>query len=147
MNAWEQNVPREPHAVFYVCSVAFDPLRGLTMHLIAILLASALFALDGDTIVVQGEHVRILNIDAPEIGHPKCDAELRLGLVAKRRMQALIEAGPVTLERGDKGRMKDRYGRSLARVMVNGQDVGETLISEGLARRWDGARHPWCGDP
>lgn len=114
------------------------------MNLIAILLASALFAIDGDTIVVQGEHIRILNIDAPEIGHPKCDAELRLGLVAKRRMQALIEGGVVTLERGDNGRMTDRYGRSLARVLVDGKDAGEMLISEGLARRWDGARHPWC---
>lgn len=107
-------------------------------------IASDIYAIDGDTIVVSGEHIRILNIDAPEIGHPKCDAELRLGMVAKRRMQEVIEGGQVSLERGDKGRLKDRYGRSLARVFVDGQDAGEVLVKEGLAREWDGKRHPWC---
>lgn len=51
----------------------------------------------------------------------------------------------MTIVRGDNGRMKDRYGRTLGRVLVDGVDVGELLISEGLARRWDGRRHPWCG--
>jgi endonuclease YncB( thermonuclease family) len=41
--------------------------------------ATQLFVIDGDTIVVGREHIRIANIDAPEIGHPHCDAELRLG--------------------------------------------------------------------
>jgi len=29
-------------------------------------------------------------------------------------------------------------------VSAGGVDIGETLIAEGLARRWDGRRHPWC---
>lgn len=136
---WASIVP--PHLKKVWQSV---PLMTLCLAISGPVFAGDIYAIDGDTIVMSGEHVRILNIDAPEIGHPKCDAELRLGLVAKRRMQALIEGGAVTLQRGDNGRMKDRYGRTLARVIVNGQDAGERLISEGLARRWDGARHPWC---
>jgi micrococcal nuclease len=39
---------------------------------------------------------------------------------------------------------RDRYGRTLALVSVDSQDLGEALIAAGLARRWDGRRHPWC---
>lgn len=107
-------------------------------------LAAQEYAIDGDTIVIDGEHIRIANIDAPEIHHAKCDAEQRLGQVAKRRMEALLADGPPEITRGDNGRMKDKYGRSLGRVAVNGKDLGEIMIAEGLARRWDGRRHPWC---
>ncbi|WP_189367456.1 hypothetical protein [Mesorhizobium sp. M7A.F.Ca.ET.027.02.1.1] len=36
--------------------------------------------IDGDTIVIDERHIRIANIDVPEIGDYKCDAEMRLGL-------------------------------------------------------------------
>lgn len=35
-------------------------------------------------------------------------------------------------------------GRTLAVVWVGGQDVGEVLVAEGLARAWGGRREPWC---
>jgi endonuclease YncB( thermonuclease family) len=102
--------------------------------------------LDGDTIVLDGTHIRIANIDAPEIGHHKCDAELRLGLVAKRRMVELLNSGPVTIHPGDPkdGRLKDRYGRTLATIEVDGRDIGKIMIAEWLARPWLGKRQPWC---
>ena len=103
-------------------------------------------AIDGDTIVIDGETIRVANIDTPEIRHAQCDAELRLGQVAKRRVAELIGAGTITIIRGDNGRMTDKYGRSLGRVLVDGRDVGEMLVAEGLARRWDGRRHPWCAN-
>ncbi|PAP96113.1 thermonuclease family protein [Mesorhizobium wenxiniae] len=40
--------------------------------------------------------------------------------------------------------MKDRYGRTLATIEVDGRDVGDILIGEGLARPWTGKRRPWC---
>ncbi len=117
----------------------------LTLALILPLSAQAASrAIDGDTIVVDGEHIRILNIDTPEIKHARCDAERRLGKVAKVRVEGLLASGRLTIARGDGDRMTDKYGRTLGRVAVDGVDVGETLIAEGLARRWDGARHPWC---
>ncbi|TPK15226.1 thermonuclease family protein [Mesorhizobium sp. B2-5-9] len=102
--------------------------------------------LDGDTVVLDGTHIRIANIDAPEIHHFHCDAELRLGLVAKRRMAELLDSGPVAIHPGDPrdGRLKDRYGRTLATIDVDGRDVGEIMVAEGLARPWIGKRQPWC---
>ncbi|OEI84419.1 thermonuclease family protein [Brucella sp. BO3] len=102
--------------------------------------------IDGDTFTIRSERIRIANIDAPEIGHPKCDAERRLGLVARKLLAALLGGGEVEIKRGDPktGRMKDRYRRTLATVYIDGKDVGETLISEELARPWRGKREPWC---
>lgn len=112
--------------------------------ILAAALILSVFAIDGDTIVVDGRHVRIANIDAPEIHDYHCDAELRLGMLAKRRMAELLAGGAVVLHEGDHGRMVDRYGRMLATVEAGGKDVGETLVAEGLARRWTGKRRPWC---
>ncbi len=106
--------------------------------------ATDLKVLDGDTIVIGKEHIRIANIDAPEIHHFKCDAERRLGLVAKARLSELLMGHPVVIKRGDGNRMKDRYGRTLAVIAVDGADVGEKLIAEELARPWKGKREPWC---
>jgi endonuclease YncB( thermonuclease family) len=54
----------------------------------------------------------------------------------------LLNAGAFSLERGD--RETDRYGRALRVVTRDGQSIGGQLVAEGLARPWDGARHPWC---
>ena len=42
-------------------------------------------------------------------------------------------------------RDEDVYGRKLREVAVDGRDVGDTLISEGLARACGGGRRSWCG--
>lgn len=119
----------------------------MSAWLLLVALASAPVALDGDTIVIDdGRHVRIANIDAPEIHDAKCDAEKRLGMVARRRMSELLTSGRVVIHPGDPvdGRIKDRYGRTLATITIDGNDVGEIMIAEGLARRWTGRRRPWC---
>lgn len=97
---------------------------------------------DGDTIWFRGEKIRILNIDAPETHQPKCPSERALGDRATDRLFQLINGKRITLVRD--GRDKDRNGRLLRRVEVNGRDVGERLVKEGLARRWEGKRRPWC---
>jgi len=97
---------------------------------------------DGDTFWIHGAKVRIADIDAPETHPPRCPEEARLGAAATERLQALLNAGPVTLERH--GRDTDRYGRQLRVVTRNGASIGEMLVAEGLARRWTGRREPWC---
>jgi endonuclease YncB( thermonuclease family) len=97
---------------------------------------------DGDTIWLRGVKIRIADIDAPETHDPRCSSEKQLGDRATLRLRQLLNGGIVTLETVDRDR--DRYGRELRIVDVNGRSVGDALVAEGLARKWDGARHPWC---
>jgi endonuclease YncB( thermonuclease family) len=99
---------------------------------------------DGDTIYYGGLKIRLEDIDAPETYQYKCEAELALGERAKNRLLELMNSGPFELV-NRRGPDEDRYGRKLRTVERNGRSLGEILIAEGLARRWDGARHSWCG--
>lgn len=99
---------------------------------------------DGDTIRFEGVKIRISDIDTPEVFSPKCRYEADLGRKATQRMQVLLNEGPVTLMRNG-SRDVDRYGRKLLVVMRSEQSLGDILVTEGLARRWDGARRSWCG--
>jgi micrococcal nuclease len=99
---------------------------------------------DGDTIHYAGLKVRLEDIDAPETYQYKCASELALGQRVTNRLLELINSGPFELiNRG--GRDEDRYGRKLRTIERGGRSLGEILVAEGLARRWDGARRSWCG--
>lgn len=96
---------------------------------------------DGDTIrTCRGERIRIENIDAPELpGSPKCTDRRRQGwcdyaLAQKSRdaLASFLASGPVSISRSG----TDKYGRTLARLAVNGQDAGSYLVALGLARPW-----------
>jgi micrococcal nuclease len=116
-------------------------------------LAAAVFALcasgprdtcvvDGDTFWLQGEKIRIADINAPETHQAGCPAERRLGDQAARRLTNLLNAGPFELI--VRGRPVDRYGRALRIVMRNGRSLGAQLVQEGLAETWRGKRSDWC---
>jgi endonuclease YncB( thermonuclease family) len=102
--------------------------------------------IDGDTVHLEKERYRLLGIDAAEIHHAQCDAERRLGKLTKHRLEALIQSGPVEL-RPDKPGERDKYGRLLVHLLVNGEDAACILIREGYARPWRGRREDWCGEP
>ena len=97
---------------------------------------------DGDTFWIQGEKVRIAGIDAPETHPPRCDTEARLGDAATVKLHELLNSGAVTMTSIDRDR--DRYGRLLRNVAVDGQDVGEAMIAAGVAREYGTGRRPWC---
>jgi micrococcal nuclease len=98
---------------------------------------------DGDTFRYRGTTFRIADIDTPEVFSYRCAHEKELGEEATRRLHALLNAGPFVLE-DFASRDEDQYGRKLRRVTRNGQSLGMMLVAEGLAREWDGTRHPWC---
>lgn len=99
---------------------------------------------DGDTIYLNGDKIRIAGIDAPETHDYGCASELEQGERAADRLQALLNSGgQVTLTSID--RDEDSYGRKLRNVAIGGADVGETLIGEGLVRAYGGGRRSWCG--
>jgi endonuclease YncB( thermonuclease family) len=99
--------------------------------------------IDGDTIKAPfAVKYRLLGFGTPEIFHSQCDAELELGMAAKERLEEILASGEVRVI--ESGRI-DKYRRTLAHVEVDGVDVGEILIGEGLARPYKGEkRKNWC---
>jgi micrococcal nuclease len=97
---------------------------------------------DGDTFYLNGEKVRIAGIDAPETHPSRCADEARLGNAATERLHALLNSGAVTMTSIDRNR--DVYGRLLRNLAVDGEDVGEAMISAGVAREYGSGRRSWC---
>lgn len=108
-----------------------------------VLSASEVFAVDGDTIDHGDDRYRLVGFGTPETYRPQCEAERALGLKAKGRLTELIEtAGQIKLVIQPD---LDEHDRFLAVGHVAGQNVGTTLISEGLARPYSsGKRQSWC---
>ena len=82
---------------------------------------------DGDTITVltvdkTSYKIRLVGIDAPE-------SRQAFGQASKQHLSALVYKKPVTVL-WDK---KDRYGRTLGKVMVDGTDVCLEQIKAGVA--------------
>jgi micrococcal nuclease len=97
---------------------------------------------DGDTFWLNGEKVRLADINAPETHSAGCPAERALGQRAALRLVSLLSAGPFELE--VRGRPTDRYGRALRVVSRGGRSLGDQLVAEGLAEPWRGKRSDWC---
>ncbi|EMW5775420.1 thermonuclease family protein [Enterococcus faecalis] len=92
---------------------------------------------DGDTTVfkIEGKEqkVRFLLIDTPETVKPNTKVQ-PFGLEASKRTKELLStASEITFEY-DQGDKKDRYGRALGYIFVDGTLLQKTLVREGLAR-------------
>lgn len=86
---------------------------------------------DGDTVLLEnGESVRYLGVDTPETHHPVRGLEC-YGPEATERNKELVEGKRVRLEADQTDR--DRYGRLLRYVYVDGVFVNAKLVEEGYA--------------
>lgn len=93
--------------------------------------ASSIRVIDGDTVILGQEHIRLLDIDAPETLKAHCPAEHEAGERASSELLAMLIVGhTVTVARADH---RDRYGRTLARIFVDGKEAGAILMARGLA--------------
>ena len=112
--------------------------------LAAVVIAAAVVAVDGDTVDVDGKRWRLQGFDTPETFYAQCTSERLLGQKAKQRLQQLIDTAHEVETMTDGKR--ERWKRILGRLFVDGRDVGEVLISEGLAVRYNGKgrRRDWC---
>lgn len=103
----------------------------------------AITVTDGDTIKTATEKFRILEIDTPEVqkGMYGCIAEKMLGDRATAFVEnAIANARTVEVERDG----QDRFGRTLAHVYVDGANLADLLLREGLAGRYLGHQVDWC---
>jgi endonuclease YncB( thermonuclease family) len=94
---------------------------------------------DGDTIEIHGQRIRLWGIDAPEAGQSCAGLQdrnnavqrsYRCGKVAADALYYLLDAlGPATCEPVD----VDRYKRVVARCSAGGRDVAAEMVRTGVA--------------
>ncbi len=95
-------------------------------------IAGVASVIDGDTIEIHGQRIRLHGIDAPESGQTCLDAagrKWRCGQRAALALQDLIGRRTVTCDERD----VDRYGRIVGRCLVGELDINEWLVAQGLA--------------
>lgn len=80
--------------------------------------------IDGDTVIAEGESIRMLGIDTDERGYP-CYTP------AKERLEELVLGKAVVLEPDAEN--KDIYGRYLRYVFINETNVNLLMVREGMA--------------
>ncbi|WP_430736765.1 thermonuclease family protein [Roseicyclus salinarum] len=127
-----------------------------------IIAAGDVRVVDGDTVYVSGipQRIRLVGFNTPEKFSPSCNRELQLGDQATARLQQLLNtAEQVSFERvacacrpGTEGTDECNFGRLCGSLYVDDRDVGDVLISEGLAARYQCGRYScppppgnWCG--
>ena len=101
--------------------------------------------LNADVLVIDGRHVRLAEAVAPQpIPDAHCWAE---ALAAKQSTEAVRElvrgAGDIRVEPTGG---TDEYNRTIARVLLDNQDLGHALHDMGLVAEAAPDRFHWC-DP
>jgi micrococcal nuclease len=98
--------------------------------------ATVIRDVDGDTVIArlprgQTETVRILGVDTPEVVDPRKPVQC-FGHAASAYTAARLVGRRVTLELDAEPR--DKYGRLLAYVLVDGHRFDDELLARGFAR-------------
>jgi len=96
------------------------------------LIAGRAAVIDGDTLEIHGERIRLFGIDAPESGQTCLDAKgqsYRCGQKAALVLDARIGEGVVTCEHKN----TDRYGRVVALCRAFGEELGAWMVGLGWA--------------
>jgi micrococcal nuclease len=96
-------------------------------------LARIQYVIDGDTVVLaNGEHVRLVQIDAPEVQEREC-----YGAAARAALRRLAPAGStVRVEADLRLDLVDRYGRLLRYLFRGPVNLNLELVREGAATVW-----------
>jgi endonuclease YncB( thermonuclease family) len=89
-------------------------------------------AIDGDSLTIAGQNIRLAGIDAPE-GRQECrdraGETYACGREATRALAAAIAGRSVTCTALD----HDRYDRDVATCTADGRDLGELMVRSGHA--------------
>tara|TARA_B100000886_G_scaffold84202_1_gene54922 strand:+ start:646 stop:1017 length:372 start_codon:yes stop_codon:yes gene_type:complete len=105
------------------------------------------YCYDGDTcyVMIDGNKakIRLLELDTPEISKPKCEAELELGLEARDYLNNLIANASLVEIKTEYE--KDYFGRTLAYLIIDGEDASAKIRSNNLGVIYErGNRKDWC---
>jgi endonuclease YncB( thermonuclease family) len=91
--------------------------------------------IDGDTLEIRGNRIRLWGIDAPEssqLCRGEDSLQYRCGAKAANDLDVFITGRPVSCIPIS----LDRYGRTVATCSVGGADLGDWLVRNGLAVDW-----------
>jgi endonuclease YncB( thermonuclease family) len=91
--------------------------------------------IDGDTLEIHGNRIRLWGIDAPEssqLCRGEDSLQYRCGAKAANDLDAFINGRPVSCVPVS----LDQYGRTVASCAVGGVDLGEWLVRNGYALDW-----------
>jgi len=87
-----------------------------------------------DVVVRFKKQVRMTGIDAPE----KSGATAAAGLASKALVQSLLPPGTSIIMRTEKPDATEKFGRFLATIWLNGENLSEHLIKVGAAQAYSG---------
>lgn len=104
---------------FFVTSAAAEPIIGTAR------------VIDGDTIEIRGERIRLEGIDAPEAAQScrRDGSEWPCGALASSVLRSMISGRDVTC--AESGR--DRWNRMLAVCEVGGSEINAAMVRSGYA--------------
>jgi endonuclease YncB( thermonuclease family) len=91
--------------------------------------------IDGDTLEIHGNRIRLWGVDAPEttqLCRGEDSEQYQCGAQAANDLDAFIARRPVNCNPIS----LDRYGRTVATCTVGGTDLGAWLVRNGLALDW-----------
>jgi len=109
----------------------------------AVSLTGTARVVDGDTIEMSGQTLRLIGIDAPELAQP-CEREGKpwaCGDWSRDALRTRLSGRDLSCS----GTEQDRYGRWLVTCRLAGRDLGQLLVRTGVAfayRRYSDAYVP-----
>ena len=124
---------------YLVYLVAALQISGLSTALLAAedRIVGTAVTIDGDTIEIRGQRIRLHGIDAPEKDQ-RCNiggTAFQIGEWSEVWLEEYIAGREVTCERVG----SDRYGRTIGLCHIDMMDIGSVLVLQGMA--WDDVRY------
>src|ERR1700751_5102669 len=116
----------------------FPPIAALLATIAPVLaddLTGQASLIDGDPLEIYSTRIRLWGIDAPEstqLCRGEDSLQYRCGAKAANDLDAFIACRPVSCTPIS----LDQYGRTVATCSVGGTDLGQWLVSNGLALDW-----------
>jgi len=87
--------------------------------------------IDGDSIIINNEKIRLDGIDAPEL-HQECSkngVKYQCGIKARNYLRSLLRQGNLSCKAWE----RDKYERHLGHCVVGKIDINKKMVSDGWA--------------